>query len=152
MLIFKPKWKSKDSKVRLNWIRGANPEKNKHSNILADMAYNDSNEQVCLAAIERLLDVSALMRIVDSEQTLAICQAAANRLVDLAESRPELLLDKWDEVSILLNSHKHADYEEKEYHVDHSNRSYDCIDLGYFGGGHVDRGFPINFPEKPLKL
>lgn len=152
MSIFKRKWKSKDSKIRLQWIKDANPENSKHDSILSSLAQTDRDDEVCEAAIERLLNAIALLIIVKSDKDDTIRKKAAQRLVSLAKNKPEVLLDDWEKIAKVLNAQKHNDVPGESVHADNTNRSHDCTYSAYHTSGGHDDGFTVNFPKRPPKL
>jgi len=114
--LFKPAWKSNSVEKRLKAIAAFDSENLGHQKILAQMASDDKDVTVCVAAIQKLKSAPALHEISlkhgNDKKTETVCTAASKRLDEFMGESASLnpqefddILKRYPELSVRVAAH-----------------------------------------------
>ncbi|MEB8433218.1 DUF349 domain-containing protein [Cocleimonas sp. KMM 6892] len=114
--LFRPAWKSKSVEKRLKAIAAFDSNNKEHQEKLVQLATNDVDVNVCIAAIQQLKSAPALHEISlqhgNDKKTQTVCSAAAKRLDDLMGESASLnpqefddMLKRYPELSVRVAAH-----------------------------------------------
>ncbi len=114
--LFKPAWKSNSVEKRLKAIAAFDSENPEHQKNLAQMASNDDDATVCIAAINKLMSAPALHEISlkhgNDNKTETVSAAASKRLDELIGESASLnpqefddILRRYPELSVRVAAH-----------------------------------------------
>lgn len=82
MGLYTPKWKSKDLKIREEWIDNANPDDTKNQKILKRLAKNDEYDFVRVRAVAKINDQTFLTELVINDKEKWVRNVAVKNLKD----------------------------------------------------------------------
>ena len=111
--IFKPKWQNKRPEVRKQAVTTLNVNNPEQNGILLQLAQEDPDQDVRLAAIDQLLDTKVLNQLVQQSPDQTIKQQAQKRLVQILDDgqphslplqeRLQLIKDLKDNAQLILS-------------------------------------------------
>ncbi|MCV2884236.1 DUF349 domain-containing protein [Aestuariibacter sp. AA17] len=151
--LFRPKFKHTDPKIRLASIQDLDASNNEHKQALHELAFNDEDTNVRIAALEQLNSFTLWSKSADSSDSEKVKRLAKKRVEATLLGKSDIQISDSDRLTYIEQSGNNALLESMLKSLSHEKESTLVLHiLAHLGKEHVTRQVLLSSPSETIQL